>query len=356
MATISTNFIFNETLVGTVDGVNTVFTSAQPIGSIEDLRLGGVDYTDFSFVQGSQTVTLTDAPTVGTGAPRMDYFVYEATPAVVGTTQTFGGLVDSTYMVLGHDRASEQFQEDLVKEKLNEASRVLNNSRNNPKLKLGSYSFNPTGEIEATAYSATEISVGTVPAGTPADGVVVLRGASPVEYTGLSASAFTGLTGLGFAYEAGDVVNVGYQIPSAAKKVSAVYVDGVRLDYVDFRLFSNYSKSYVDETNRYTVWRNSAGDEFLLIPASCEDTSVVTVHYVPVNLQYDDDADLLDFEPEYRQLLSLYAAYKCCLYREDDRWQTFKNEYDMEFQKYKAYLRRAEGTQSKVVSTALRGF
>jgi hypothetical protein len=356
MATISANFIFNETLSGTVDGINTVFTSAQPIGSVEDLRLGGADYVGFAFVAGSTTVTLNDAPTVGTGAPSMDYFVYEATPSPVGTTQTFGGLIDSTYMVLGHDRTSEQFQEALVKEKLNEASRVLNNARTNPKLKLGSYSFNPTGQLLATGYSATEIDVGTVPTGTPADGVVLLRGSSPVAYSGVSATAFTGLTGLSFAYEAQDAVNVGYKLPSAAKKVSAVYVDGLKLDYVDFRLFSNYRKAYLDETARFTVWRDAAGNDFLFVPGSCDHSSVVTVHYVPVNLQYDDDADLLDFEPEYRQLLSLYAAYKSCLYREDDRWQTFKAEYDMEFQKYKAYLKRVEGTHSKFVSTALRGF
>lgn len=356
MATIGTTYLYGETLTGTVDGVNLVFTSSQPIAAVEDLRIGNVTYSGFSFTTGDTTVTLADAPTVGTGAPVMDYFVYQAVPSVVGTTQTFGGLIDSTYMVLGHDRASEQFPEALVKEKLNEASRILNNSRNNPKLKLGSYSFNPTGALTATAYSATEIGVGAIPTGTPANGVVLLRGSSPVNYATVSASALTTLSGLDFAYQSGDVVNVGYKLPTAAKKLSAVYVDGYRLDYADFRLFTNYGKNYADEAGRYTLWRDAVGDEYLFIPNSCDHDGVVTVHYVPVNLQYDDDADLLDFEPEYRQLLSLYAAYKVCLYREDDRWQTFKGEYDMEFQKYKAFLRRIEGTQSKIVSTALRGF
>lgn len=352
-----TNYVYNQLLSGTVDGVNKEFTSPQPIDRIEDLRLGGASYSDFSFSQGGTLVTLTDAPTVDTGSPYIDFFVYGANPEPVGTTVTFKDVREETYLKLGHETTSEQFPTELVDSLLNEASRVLNNQRTNPRLKLNSFSFNPTGELALASYDASEINVGTVPSNTPASGILVMPYASVIKYTGLSATSFTGLSGYSFVAQASASVNVGYALPDACKKVSSVYADGAKLEYSDIRLFTNGYKEYADQNNRYTVYRDPAdGTDYLILPYGLKDDKVITVHYVTANFQYDSDADVVDFEAEYRQLLCLYAAYKACLFREDDRWQTFKQEYVEEFAKYKAYLRRTEGTSSKFVSTALRGF
>lgn len=358
MASIGTTFYYNQVLSGIVDGSNKTFTSPYPIGVIDDMRIGGASYASFSFVEGSTTVTLADAPTIILGSPYIDFFLYSAVPAQVGTAITFGDIIDETYTdKLGHGRDSEQFLEETVKRLINEGSRVMNNVRTNPKYKLNSYSFNPTGPLRVTTYSATEINVGSIPTNCPSSGFVIFPASQPIRYTSLDTESFLGLTGLDFVYVTGGMCNVAYKLPAAAKKVSGVYVGTERFHFVDFRLFVNEDKSYNDELNRFTVWRdNSTGDEYIVIPATVGKEKVVTVHYSTINNQYTDDTDLIDFEPEYRQLLSLYAAYKICLYKEDDRWQTFKLEFNEEWNKYRSYLRRTDGTQAKIVSTALNGF
>ena len=350
-----TNYVYNQVLSGTVDGVNTVFTCPQPIDVIEDMRLGGASYSDFSFSQGGTVVTLTDAPTVSTGAPHIDFFVYGITPTPVGSTVTFSDVREETYLKLGHETTSEQFPTSLVDGLLNEASRVLNNSRTNPKLKLRSYSFNPTGMIVTADYDATRINVNKVPSTTPASGWVMVNAASPVKYGSVGSEYFGSLSGYDFVLQSNLPVNVGYAIPSGAKKIANVYVDGIEMNYIDVRLFTNGGHTYKDLYARYTVFTDPTdGTQYLFVPNSADSRAVVTVHYVPVNGQYTADDDIVDFEPEYRQLLCLYAAYKALVFREDDRWQSYKQEYLEEFKKYKAYLRRTEGTSVSVVHTSLR--
>lgn len=349
-----TNYVYNQILAGTVDGVNKVFTSPQPIDAIEDMRLGGVSYSDFSFTQGSTTVTLTDAPTTGTGAPYVDFFVYGVTPVPVGTTVTFKDVRDSLYLKIGHESTSEQFPVALVDEALNEASRVLNNGRLNPKLKLSSFSFNPTGDILVSEWDGMKLEVGTIPTGTPATGAIIVSYASPVPYTGVTSTAFTGLSGMNFVPKASANVNVGYALPSSCKKVGKVWVDGTDYSYMDFREFTNGLQSHNSRTRRFTVWMNPAdSQEYLFLSTGIMGDSVVTVHHTTVNAQYDSDEDVVDFEPEYRHVIVLYAAYKVLQSREDDRWQTFKQEYAEEYQKYKAYLRRTEGSPIRIITNVL---
>lgn len=84
---MAVNFIYNEQLSGVVNGTNTVFTSNSQIDEVESIRIGGAEYTNFSFV--GNTITLGEAPTVSLGSPYMDYFVAGVTPVPSTSTKTF---------------------------------------------------------------------------------------------------------------------------------------------------------------------------------------------------------------------------------------------------------------------------
>lgn len=185
-------FIYNETLSGVVNGINTVFTALNTIESIEDLRLGGVDYTNFSFV--GNTVTLADAPTVSTGSPTIDYFVASIVPSSVTGSTTFAQFCLDVFEDIGQDITSYQYPLTMVKRYAREELPIQLNKRINPMKKVGTYSFNKAIDCIASEYSATEIDVGTIPTYTPATGKLIIGAANIVNYSGVNATSFTSLS------------------------------------------------------------------------------------------------------------------------------------------------------------------
>ena len=58
----NSSYIYNEQAQGTVNGVNKTFIVAHNISSVESIRIGYVDYTNFTY--SGNTITLADAPSV----------------------------------------------------------------------------------------------------------------------------------------------------------------------------------------------------------------------------------------------------------------------------------------------------
>lgn len=78
MTTTNNNsYSYNEQASGVINGINTTFTVLHDISNIESLRIGYVEYTDFTF--SGNTVILTDAPMVIHGGVYVDYFYEEPT-------------------------------------------------------------------------------------------------------------------------------------------------------------------------------------------------------------------------------------------------------------------------------------
>lgn len=67
-------YIYNEQAQGTLDGVNKVFTVSKTIDSVESIRIGYVEYTNFAFVW--NTITLADAPSPLYWWVYVDYFYW----------------------------------------------------------------------------------------------------------------------------------------------------------------------------------------------------------------------------------------------------------------------------------------
>jgi len=112
-----------------------------------------------------------------------------------------------------------------------------------------------------------------------------------------------------------------------------VIINGKALEYADVREYSiNYSY--------YTIIKQANGDEYIFLPITNRE-DVVTVKYQPNYNEYTADADLVNIESEYFELLSYYALAQVFKYREDDRWQIAEKDYKDMLKEWKSYKSRA---------------
>lgn len=339
---MTTNFIYNETLAGTVDGVNKSFTSLFTIESIEDLRLWGIDYTDFSFV--GNTVTLTDAPTIATWSPSIDYFKLSLTPSATPSNKTFGEFCLDIYEDIGQYITSFQYPLTMVERYVREELLLNLNKRINPLRKVGTYSFNKAVDLTASAYSAVEVGVGTMPTYTPATGKLLIGYGEVVDYSSVSATAFTWISGLEIVYKAGDKVTVGYSIPTWVKKVSEVTVNGFTLTFKDFREYKSTQEGC------YTVWEN-----YLFLPRSSGEC-VVNVTYTKDNVSPVDNSSIMDFEPEYLNVVRFATLVKLFAFRGDERLAITAQLYTQALKDYKGYIaRQVDGTNNQIKARGFEG-
>ncbi len=326
------NFVFNEVLSGVVDGVNKTFTSIHLIDTIEDLRVGWADYTDFSYSQNSKTVVLADAPSIWMGAPSIDYFIYSSTQPS-DTSVTLGMVIDDFYVRVGQDRLSRQYPLTLVTSYIKEGIRVINNQRTNRRTKIKQMSFNKAKDCIASGYSATSVNVWTIPSYTPSAWKLIIQNSDVINYTTTNATSFNWISELGIVYNDGAKVSIGYLLPTTFKHPSEVIVNSNILYPVDKTQFViNPSLQ-----NAYTII-----DGYLFLPYSTWENDVVTVWYVEENYMPSVESDKVDISPDYYHVLSLYALWNILSDREDDRARVQREKYDEALRLYKAELRNAK--------------
>lgn len=281
-----------------------MFTCVNIISSVESLRLGGAEYTDFTFV--GNTVTLVDAPTISLGAPRMDYFISSDIVVPTATTTFIDGL-QYFYEKVGESVASELYPISLVRKEFAIAVNVINNMRANPREKISSWTFNKPADKTTTGYSAVSILTdNTISDYIPSAGKVIIGHAAVVKYTSFTSTAFIGTPN--FVYESGETVSIGYPLIPSVKRVSEVLVNGIPQDKVEFREWSSRRA-----VNTYCEYEG-----FLFFPYSAKE-SRITVLYIKNNTAPVLDSDLIDIENDYWHLPALYALKKVGKDKEDAR-------------------------------------
>lgn len=341
--TMTANYIYNETLTGVVDGVNTVFTTIQNIDKIEDVYLGGSPYRDLTYTGGTNVVTLADAPPL-LSVPTIDYFFSTVTPVWPSDAVTFGDIIDDTYEKLGLARTSPVILESQVQRQINKGYKRIKNIKSY-KDKVLQYTFNKANDSAAIGYSASSVTT-TDTDYVPASGAVLLWDTSFVNYSTYSSGVFWATAW--YVYASGDRVSIGYKLPSGVKRPSEVIMDKTILTYADNREFVVYAGN-----NTYTIFQDAAWDEYIFLPYKATD-AIITVKYVPEYDILDDDTDVINILYEYADLLSLYAAYNTLLLREDERWMPIKQEYIELLKDYQAYKSSAvDGIKNKFRTTPL---
>lgn len=134
--------------------------------------------------------------------------------------------------------------------------------------------------------------------------------------------------------EAYDKIIVWHRIPYWVDRISEVYVNGVKLDYLDSRDF------YINTIDHYTVIKDYQWNSYLYLPFSDREYSV-TVKYVPDGTIMTMDDDIVDIEYKYTRVVVYDIAYRLLASREDDRWKYYEAQLEKMEKKYKWYKARA---------------
>jgi len=319
------NYIYNETLNWVVDWINKEFATLNNIDKIEEVYVWWVAYRAVTFVD--NVVTFADAVPVGVAQPTIDYFEVGLPTPTVTSDVTFLNLIDEVYDILWSNNTSPVFKLDIVKRYINKWIQKIKNEKFF-KDKISSYTFNKAKDWSTIWYDANTITI-TNSNYIPAQGAVVLWGWAFVEYSTYSNWVF-GATA-GYTYKNWDDVNICYKLPTWVQKVAELLVWWKSLTYKDNREWN--------WINWFTIFYSLWGDRYIALPNS--DEVIITVKYITPTSIYVNDTDLVDIMYEYSDVVALYASYKLCLFREDDRWQAYKWEFLEEKKKLKSYKSRA---------------
>lgn len=340
-------YIYNEIPSWVVNWVNKIFTVINNIGDIEEVFIWGVAYRNLSFLW--NVITLVEAPPLWS-AITVDYFLEELNPPLIEWTVTLWTIINDCYSKIGQDRikngqANRTYPEAQIKLQIVSWLQRIKNLRTY-KDRIMTYSFNKANEFAAIWYEAAFVKIGTQ-SHVPSSWVYVLNKSTVVEYPTYTGWNLNWIPWV--VYQSWAEVRVGYRVPSWVKKISEIFINWQPLEYKDYREYSFNSWYY------YTIL-HSSNNSYIILPRTWKE-DLVAVRYVA---KLDDaalDADIVDIEYEYFELLSYYALYRLFQIREDERWQIMEKEYRDLLSQYKSYKSRAvDWINNKIKSNVLRWF
>lgn len=341
-------FIYNEIPSGAINGVNTAFTVLNNIEKIEEVFIWGAAYRSLSFTW--NTITLNDAPPTG-ATISVDYLVADPSPTPSPyASPTFLEVIDDVYEKLWQNpdnkATNKTYKLNQVKLGINAGLKRIKNMRTYID-EIGEYSFNKTKELSAIGYNASYVEIWEDISNIPSSGVYLLGNTKIVSYSSYNLWRLNGTTGI--TYKNGDVVRVGYRVPTSVKKISEVMINGMVLEYADWR-------EYTTSSNKYSLYKNTDNTSYIFLPY-CNDNVVVTVKYVFERDLLENDSDLINIEWEYFELLSYYTLWKLYEDREDDRADRAKRQYETLLREWKAYKSKAvDWIKNKIGSSVLTNF
>ncbi len=335
------NFIYNETLVGSVDWVNTVFTSLYPISSIEELRVGWVSYTNFSY--NWKVIILATAPTIIQWSPTIDYYKASAYKPLISSGTTFSQIRNDIYTQIGQTINSLQYPVDLVNLHIKEGLKTISNLKTNRK-KVSVYSFNKANDWIVQTIGWTWINVGTIPQYTPTKWIVAVGYNEFVDYYTTTSSEFTSLVWLDISLVEGMKYSVWYRIPNNVKRVAEVYLNGFKLDPLDIREFTIWGS---------WIWFFQF-DNYLFVPYSTRENEIITVFYTSDTWELDSDTSIVDFEWDYMKVLRRYVLKEVYHDREDEREDRANMKYKEDLREYKSFISKSHDGINNVFKTSSR--
>lgn len=320
-------FVYNETPTGDINGINVTFTVINNIERIEEVYVWWAPYRAISFT--GNTITFTDAPPTGTSVS-VDYFIASLEPLPEEWDVTFGEIIDDTYAKIGQPRTNNLvYVEEQVKKHINNWLKRLKNLRIYKDLVL-QYSFNKMKDGNVIDYNADGLNIWTNLDYVPTNGLVMFAESSIMLYSNYTWWKLLWTPWI--VYEQNTPYSVWYRVPTWVKKINEVIINWVVLEYKDVREWTIWE-------NYYTIVKTSNWVDYIFLPLC--DTNVVTVKYQPTYWTYTVDADIVNIEREYFEVLSYLAVWKVLELRDDDRWQIAEKNYRELLKEYKSYKSRA---------------
>lgn len=332
------NLIYDEVLTWEADWVNKVFTSVYTIDKIDELRIGWVAYTNFTF--NWRYVTLVDAPSVISWVPHIDYYRKDVNVNTIESGVTMSSLRSSIYLRIGQTVTSLQFPKELVDEYISEWVRRISKMKVDRR-KRGVFSFNKSYDWTVWGTDWSIISVGSTSKYLPSKGVAIIGG-NVVYYNWKSTTSITSISWLELSWIEWLKIQYGYKLSRTIGNVSEVFIDGFKLTPCEF---SEYRM--MKDSDKFCVYNG-----YLFLPHTVIDWTIVSVIYIWNHNSTYSDSDIIDFDWDYISLLKMFVLYSIYIDREDDRQVKAENEYKKLLREYKRSIATENKTTSAVFQTA----
>jgi hypothetical protein len=305
--------IKNEVPVWAIDWVNTNYTASWYISLLDSVVVDwvAVDLTLVTDLHNQITV-----PTAPVTSITISFFLREERDIEAEGLVSMWDLIDWVYLEIGRKQYSNIYSKERIRDELNKTiKRIFNQSASN--YRLQQYWFKGTNWlIVSPTWNTIDIS-------TPASYNLDIEWAFLV-WKWLFYTYFD-YDGVKFTVSWDDLIDsydriiVWHRIPYWVDKPSEIYVDWFKYEYVDNRDF------YVDSRWVYTIFKDYQGNQYLFLPYSTKEYTVV-VKFVPDKDIKRFDEDTVDIPYEYTIVPIYEVVYRLLASREDERWQFYKSE------------------------------
>lgn len=337
----SVNLIYDEELVGTVDGVNKIFYSVFPIDKIDELRIWGIAYNSFTI--NGRCVTLAAAPTTSLWVPHLDYYRKDVNVNTIDSWVTLAELRSSIYTRLGQTITSLQFPKELADEYISEG--IIRISKMKPdRTKRWIFSFHKANDGQISSTDGNRIVVDRISVYLPSKGIAIIDGWEVVYYNWKSrtSNSISSLSDLDLNEIAWLKIQYGYKLSKTISKVSEVFYDGFKLTPCDFAEY-RFSK----DKDKFCEYNG-----YLFLPYNVVDWAIITVVYTGRHNSEYSDTDIIDFDWDYLPVIKSFVLYNMYKDREDDRFTNEMGNYKQLLREYKRELGKQYETTSAVFQTA----
>jgi len=335
----SVNLIYDEVLIWELDWVNKVFYSIYPIDKIDELRVWGISYSNFSF--NGRCVTLAAAPSIVLGLPHIDYYRKDASVNTIDSWVTLSELRSSIYTRLWQTVTSLQYPKELADEYISEwVTRISKMKRD--RVKRWILSFHKAYDWTISTTNWNVINVGTTSKYLPAKGAAIIRGWDVVFYSTKTESTIASLNDLDLNLIEWERIKYWYKLSRTIEKVSEVFINWFKLTPADFAEYRAYP-----DLDKFCVY-----NWYLFLPYRTTDAEVVTVVYVGKHNSTYTDNDIIDFDWDYLPVIKSFVLWNMYKDREDDRFNLEYTNYKEVLREYKRELSKQYETTSSVFQTA----
>lgn len=319
------NLIYWEVLFWTTDWVNKVFTAQNTIDSIVWLTIGWAPY--LSYTVNWRIITLTDAPATWVEII-LDYYFLENVPTITNSDYTLANAKSDLLDIIRIKQFNNIYKETEWARLISEWYFTQVNSNIDKQIRW-TYSFTKGANYKTLPqYRGDIIPISWVFDNyTPRTWLVLINWFA-TEFTTRTDSNITLPDWLTHNIESWDLVVFWYKIPT-----SAVDINSVKVDWVPYSRLDQSHFYWGEIADSYTVidWYL-----FLYWPESRD----VVVWYTKRNKLFTSDTDIIDVEPAYQRIYSLYAWFNLLARAEDARSWVVEKEYTRLKRQYIAYLKR----------------
>ena len=304
-----------------IDGANKVYVLPFVISSIDDITVDWIVTTEFTTE--NATITLTSAPIT---TITVSYFKREERENTWNWQVTLGTLVEDIYEEIWRRQYSTLYPDSRLKKEANKSIWALDDEMNEHS-RLQQYAFKGSNWLVVSDVITNEVTLAES-YNLDISWLFLVWDNIKYDYYAFDWEKFTVYNWGLIEYR--DELLVGHRIPYWVEKVSEVYIDSVKLEYVDQANF------YINSFGVYSIIKDFQWNSYLMLPYNKEEYTCV-VKFVPDRDILTDDEDVIDVPYKYTRAITYDVSYRILASREDERWQYYEVQSKSEKKKYINY-------------------